>query len=61
MDDPKPGGCPQCAELQKKITELTAHVAKLEAELARAKKNSSTSSKPPLRWTPKTGPLGMLN
>ena len=47
MDDPKPGGCPQCAELQQKIAELTARQEKLEAELARAQKNSSTSSKPP--------------
>ena len=45
MDNPKPGGCLQCTELQKKIAELTAHQEKLEAELARAKKNSSTSSK----------------
>jgi len=47
MDDPKPGGCPQCAELKAKIAELTARQEKLEAELARLRKNSSTSSKPP--------------
>jgi transposase len=47
MADPKPGGCPQCAELKAKIAELIARLEKLEAELARLKKNSSTSSKPP--------------
>jgi transposase len=47
MDDPKPGGCPQCAELKAKIAELAARQEKLEAELARLRKNSSTSSKPP--------------
>jgi transposase len=46
-DDSQPGGCPRCAELTRKIAELTARLEKLEAELARAKKNSSTSSKPP--------------
>ena len=47
MDDPKPGGCPLCAELKAKIAELAARLEKLEAELARLRKNSSTSSKPP--------------
>ena len=47
MDDPKAGGCPQCAELMAKIAELVARQEKLEAELARLRKNSSTSSKPP--------------
>jgi transposase len=47
MDDPEPGGCPQCAELKATIAELTARQEKLEAELARLRKNSSTSSKPP--------------
>src|SRR5271157_1548554 len=61
MDDSKPGGCPQCAELQKRIAELTARQEKLEAELARAKKNSSTSSKPPssdIVKPPKPAPKG---
>lgn len=61
MDDPKPGGCPQCAELTKKVAELTARQEKLEAELARAKKNSSTSSKPPssdIVKPPKPAPKG---
>jgi hypothetical protein len=46
MDDPKAGDCPRCAELEKKIVELAARQEKLDAELARLKKNSSTSSKP---------------
>ncbi|MGH7928081.1 MAG: IS66 family transposase [Candidatus Binatia bacterium] len=47
-------GCPNCARLEAKVAELEAMIAKLiarvaelEAELAKAKKNSSTSSKPP--------------
>src|SRR5271169_4018952 len=47
MDDPKAGGCPQCAELMANIAELVARQEELEAELARLRKNSSTSSKPP--------------
>jgi len=47
MDDPQPGGCPQCAVLTAKLAELAARLEKLEAELARLRKNSSTSSKPP--------------
>src|SRR3954447_5380309 len=47
MDGLQPGGCPRCAELMEKIAELTARLAKLEAELTAAKKNSSNSSKPP--------------
>ena len=61
MDIPKPGGCPRCAELEKKTANLTAHVEKLEADLARAKKNSSTSSKPPssdIVKPPKPAPKG---
>jgi hypothetical protein len=61
MDDPKPGGCPQCAELTKKVAELTARQEEIEVELARAKKNSSTSSKPPsndIVKPPKPAPKG---
>ena len=47
MDDLKPGGCPQCVVLTAKLAELNARLEKLEAELARLRKNSSTSSKPP--------------
>lgn len=39
--------CPRCADLERKFIELTARLARLEAELAKAKKNSSNSSKPP--------------
>jgi transposase len=68
MDGRGPGGCPHCAELQKEIASLhatisalTARQEKLEAELARSKKNSSTSSKPPssdIVKPPKTAPQG---
>src|SRR5208282_3142475 len=47
MDGLKPGGCPHCVVLTAKLAELTARLEKLEAELARLRKNSSTSSKPP--------------
>ena len=54
MDWRESGGCPQCAELLQKISSLQATIAaliarqeQLEAELARLKKNSSNSSKPP--------------
>jgi transposase len=47
MDVQEPGGCPRCAELERMVKELAARVAQLEAELAKAKKNSSNSSKPP--------------
>lgn len=47
MDESKTVACPQCAELRAIIAQLTARLQKLEAALARAGKNSSTSSKPP--------------
>jgi transposase len=40
-------GCPKCAELQAKAAGLEARVAALEAELAKARKHSGNSSKPP--------------
>jgi transposase len=39
--------CPQCGVLAAKLTALTAEVARLREQLARAQKDSSTSSKPP--------------
>lgn len=39
-DNEQQHGCPQCAELERRV-------AALEAELAKAKKNSTNSSKPP--------------
>src|SRR5512142_1758911 len=47
MNDPKPGQCPRCIELEELVRTLTERVEALEAELARSKKDSSTSSKPP--------------
>lgn len=43
----KTHGCPNCAVLLDKIKQLEVRIAQLEAELAKAKKNSSNSSKPP--------------
>ncbi len=39
--------CARCAELERKLQTLVERVARLEAELAAAKKDSRTSSKPP--------------
>src|SRR5579864_4102329 len=54
MEGRESGGCPRCAVLQQEIdslkatvTLLAARVQELEAELARSKKDSSNSSKPP--------------
>lgn len=54
MDGITRGGCPGCRERDERIRSLEARlaacearVAQLEAELAKAKKNSSNSSKPP--------------
>jgi transposase len=54
MDGNETGGCPRCLELEEKIrslealvARLLARVAELESELAKARKDSSTSSKPP--------------
>jgi transposase len=46
MEVPPPV-CSRCQELELLIRELSARVARLEAELAAARKNSSNSSKPP--------------
>ena len=40
-------GCPGCEERERRLAVLEAQVAELQAELAKAKKNSSNSSKPP--------------
>ena len=40
-------GCPGCAERDRRLAALEARVVLLEAELAKARKNSSNSSKPP--------------
>lgn len=40
-------GCPNCEQLDKRVSALEARNAELEAELAKAKKNSRNSSKPP--------------
>jgi transposase len=40
-------GCPNCAKLAAEVAELKARLGSLEAQLAKAKKNSSNSSKPP--------------
>ena len=47
MDDPKPGQCPRCIQLEESVRTLTERVEALEAELARSKTDSSNSSKPP--------------
>jgi transposase len=48
MADHKPQPeCPHCAELNTRVGELTTRIAELEAALAKAKKNSGNSSKPP--------------
>ena len=39
--------CPNCERLERRATELEARVADLEGKLAKAQKNSATSSKPP--------------
>ena len=40
-------GCPHCAELAEENAKLNAEMDRLRGELARAKKDSSNSSKPP--------------
>lgn len=46
-DRPTRHACPNCDRLKAKLAALEARQAKLEDELAKAKKNSSNSSKPP--------------
>lgn len=43
----KPGRCAACELLRQRADQLEARVIQLEAELAKAKKNSGNSSKPP--------------
>jgi transposase len=40
-------GCPNCEQLSARVSELEAVVAQLKAEVAKARKNSGNSSKPP--------------
>lgn len=56
-------GCAECARLRAELAELKARLAALESELAKAKKNSSNSSKPPssdiVNPPPKSGKRGL--
>ena len=47
MAEPEKHECPNCERLSRRIAELEARLTLLESELAKAKKNSTTSSKPP--------------
>ena len=47
MAEVKEQGCPRCRRLQTEIEALKARQAEIEAELARARKHSGNSSKPP--------------
>jgi transposase len=47
MTQPAANSCPNCEILQRQIGALEQRLASLEAELAKAKKNSANSSKPP--------------
>jgi transposase len=47
MADSTGNGCPNCKRLEKRLAELEVRFAQLEAELAKARKNSGNSSKPP--------------
>jgi transposase len=46
-DQKEQPGCPNCVKLTARIVELEQRLSKLEAELAKAKKHSGNSSKPP--------------
>src|SRR5947199_339467 len=61
MTNGVPPSCPHCAPLQARLAELQARLTDLEQQLAQARKNSSTSSKPPssdLVKPPKARPAG---
>lgn len=47
MSDQVTPSCPNCANLERELQDLSERVAFLEGELAKSKKNSSNSSKPP--------------
>ena len=47
MADDVRHGCPECAKRDRRIAELEKRLNKLEADLAKAKKHSGNSSKPP--------------
>ena len=47
MEKPRNSGCPQCRTLAAKLAALEKRVVRLQEELAAARKNSATSSKPP--------------
>ena len=47
MDDSATSSCKQCQEFSARIAELELQLAKIQDQLAKANKNSATSSKPP--------------
>lgn len=47
MAEPEKHECPNCERLSRRLAELEARLSQLEGELAKARKNSATSSKPP--------------
>lgn len=47
MADAPGTGCPNCKRLEKRLAELEARLRQVEADLAKARKNSGNSSKPP--------------
>lgn len=47
MTEPQLQGCPQCERARAENAKLQARIAELEADLAKAKKHSGNSSKPP--------------
>src|SRR3954454_16400810 len=47
MAEAAPSPCAECRRLQEQLEQLQATVARLEEQLAGARKGSSTSSKPP--------------
>ena len=47
MADAPGKGCPNCERLEKRLAELEGRLQQVEADLAKARKNSGNSSKPP--------------